>query len=120
MDAIRAGLAALAGDRATAQAGLRDVRSRYHDLGLLWDVAFIAIIAAALLDSADPEVAGWISDARATFERLKARPFVALLDGLAGRTPALGTGGNGTGAEAGAATAPAVDQVDQAERVSST
>ena len=97
MDGIRAGLAALAGDQVTAQTGYRDVRNRFRELGLAWDEAFMALVAAAVLDPADPEVAGWISDARTTFERLKAGPVVALLERLvegrgAGSRPSTGDG----------------------------
>jgi hypothetical protein len=121
MEAIRAGLAALAGDRAAAQAKLRDVRARYHELGLDWDVAFIALVAAARLEPADPEIASWIADAHATFERLQARPFVPLLDRLSGRTDTPpGSGGNGTGIGAGDAGTGSAPVADQAGSVSST
>ena len=109
MDAIRGGLSALAGDPAAAQARFRDVRARYDELGLDWDVAFIAVVAAARLDPADPEVAGWIADARTTFERLRARPFVALLDEFSGATTSsVDSGSDGTSADT--AWAPPVDQ----------
>ncbi len=134
MDAIRAGLAALAGDRAAAQTGLRDVRARYQELGLGWDVAYMGLVAAATLDPADPEIAGWIADARATFERLRARPFVSLLDRFSGRTDTPGgSGANRTGVGAGGAAGTGAAAAiggpagggagavaDQAESVSST
>ena len=51
----------------------RDVRGAVHrDLGLRWDVALLALVAASTLGTDDPEVAGWLGEARATFERLKA------------------------------------------------
>ena len=120
MDAIRAGLAAIAGDRRAAQAGFRDVRSRYQDLGLTWDVGFIGMVAAARLDAADPEVAGWIAESRVIFERLRARPVLEMLEHLvggaspshAGTRPAADVAGDGTG------PAAPVDQA--AESVSST
>jgi class 3 adenylate cyclase/predicted ATPase len=77
---IRAGMAALAGDTAAAQAGYRDVRSRFAELGLGWDVAYMGLVAAARLDPADAEVASWIAESRATFERVKARPVLDLLE----------------------------------------
>ena len=83
MDAIRAGLLALRGDAPASQAAYRDVRNRMNDLGLAWDVALQSLFAASLLGTDDPEVAGWVAEARQTFERLQARPFVALVDGLA-------------------------------------
>lgn len=80
MDAIRVGLVALRGDRPAALAGYRDVRGRYNDLGLGWDLALSALVAGSRLGGDDPEVAGWLADARSTFERLRARPLVALAD----------------------------------------
>jgi class 3 adenylate cyclase/tetratricopeptide (TPR) repeat protein len=117
MDLIRAGLASIAGDRAAAQAGLRDVRGRYQELGLAWDVALIGLVAAGRLDPADPEVAGWIAEGRATFERLRATPVLALLDRLVGEAPATPEGAGPVRATQ-APPAPVGDQ--PAESVSST
>jgi class 3 adenylate cyclase len=83
MDAIRAGVAALRGDRSTALAGFRDVRARFVELGLVWDVAITSLLAAGSLGVDDAEVAGWVRDAGSTFEGLRARPMIALLDRLA-------------------------------------
>ena len=82
MDGIRAGMAAIEGDRQGAQALYRDVLARFHELGLDWDVAFVALVAASRLGMDDPEVAGWVGEARGIFEHLKARPMLALLDGF--------------------------------------
>jgi class 3 adenylate cyclase/tetratricopeptide (TPR) repeat protein len=93
IDGIRAGIAGLRGDRGAALAGYRDVRSRFADLGLDWDLALMALPAATTLGTDDPVVAGWLSEARGTFERLKARPMIALLDGLSEIAPAKGRAG---------------------------
>ena len=82
-------------DRATALAGYRDVRHRFNDLGLGWDVAFIALPAATVLGADDAEVAGWLGDARGAFERMRAGPMIALVDGL------LASSGGGPGASNG-------------------
>jgi tetratricopeptide (TPR) repeat protein len=81
---IRAGIAGLRGDREASLAGYRDVRGRFTDLGLAWDTAVIALPAAIALGTAEPEVLGWLADGRATFERLRARPMVDLIDVVAG------------------------------------
>jgi hypothetical protein len=114
MDAIRAGIAAIEGDSPTAQAGLRDVRTRYRDLGLDWDVAHSGLLAAALLDPVDPEVAGWVADTRSTFERLKARPILATLERIVERKGSAALAGErADGSKPGATT-------DQRASVSST
>jgi class 3 adenylate cyclase len=114
MDEIRAGLAALRGEEPAAQATFRDVRGRFRELGLEWDVALLGLVAATVLDPADPEIAGWIAESRPVFERLKAVPVAALLDRvLEGRAEAKPS------ARAGAAERAAPP--DQAEAsVSST
>ena len=78
--AIRAGIAALEGDTADALAGYRTARQRFVDLGLPWDVALTSVAAGMRLDPSSPEVAGWLAEARATFETLRARPMVQLVD----------------------------------------
>ena len=82
MDGIRAGIAGLRGDHAAALAAYRDVRNRFADLGLVLDVAFIALPAATVLGSDEPEVVGWLGEARGTFERLRAVPMIAVVDGF--------------------------------------
>ena len=88
MDEIRAGIAALRGDRAAALAGYRDVRARFQDLGLAWDVSLLAIFAASTLGNDEPEIAGWLTEARTWFEKLRTAPILRLIDRLAaGGTP---------------------------------
>ena len=86
MTTIRGGIAALGGDRAAAVANYRAALAVYGDLGLVWDEALLGLAAASTLGADDPEVAGWLSEARATLERLQARPLVEIADRFAGRT----------------------------------
>jgi hypothetical protein len=88
IDGIRAGIAGLRGDRAASLAGYRDVRARFEDLGLQWDLACLALPAASALGADEAEVAEWLAESRATFERLRAEPMIGLLDGLAVTVPA--------------------------------
>jgi class 3 adenylate cyclase len=97
MDEIRAGIAALGGDRTPALAGYRDVRSRFQDLGLAWDVGLLAIFAASTLGVDEPEIAGWLAEARTLFEKLRAAPILRLIDRLAaGGTPTTDAGAAAT------------------------
>jgi class 3 adenylate cyclase/tetratricopeptide (TPR) repeat protein len=85
--AIRAGLAALAGDRATALTGYRAVRTAFRELGLPWDEALTGIVAGARLGTAEPEVHGWVEEAASTFRGLRARPFVEMAERLLAVAP---------------------------------
>jgi hypothetical protein len=103
---IRAAVMAIEGDRDTAMAGFRLAWNRYFDLGLVFDQAQLALVAAATVGSADPEVAGWLGEARSIFERLKAAPLLAMVDAHAanvwsGRADAASRSGSaGASAEA--------------------
>jgi tetratricopeptide (TPR) repeat protein len=77
---IRAGILAIEGDHDAAMAGYRFAWSRFIDLGLVYDQALLALVAAATIGSADPEVAGWLGEARSIFERLRAAPLLAMVD----------------------------------------
>jgi hypothetical protein len=99
MAAVRAGIAAMEGDTADALAGYRVARQRFQDLGLPWDVALTAVSAGMRLDPSSPEVAGWLADARRTFEALGARPMREILDeivarGMGGAAGAAGVSGS--------------------------
>jgi len=83
MALTRAGIKAIEGDAAAAMAGFRACLAVYRDLGLVWDEALLGLLAASTLGVADPEVAGWLGEARGTFERLKATPLVEQADALA-------------------------------------
>jgi tetratricopeptide (TPR) repeat protein len=80
---IRAAVAALEGDAVEAVALFREAIRADRALGLAFDAALIGIDVATVLGAADrtsPEVAEWIDSARATLERLEARPLVDRLD----------------------------------------
>jgi class 3 adenylate cyclase/tetratricopeptide (TPR) repeat protein len=83
MSVIRAGILAIEGDRDGAMAGYRQAWSRYGELGLVYDQGLLALVAAATTGADDPEVAGWLGEARATFERLRATPLVSMVDSYA-------------------------------------
>jgi class 3 adenylate cyclase/tetratricopeptide (TPR) repeat protein len=78
--AIRAGLAALSGDRAAARVHYRTALTAFRDLGLPWDEALAGVEAAGRLGAGDAELAAWTETSRATFERLGAAPMIARLD----------------------------------------
>jgi hypothetical protein len=80
---IRSGIQARAGDGPGALAGFRQASAAYRDLGLPWDQTLLALVAGATLGASDPEVAGWLGEARLTFERLRTPPMIAILDGFA-------------------------------------
>ncbi|HXG26330.1 MAG TPA: adenylate/guanylate cyclase domain-containing protein [Candidatus Binatia bacterium] len=82
MATILAGAAGLEGDRAAALAGFRGARGVYRDLGLDWDAALLGLTAARALGAAEPEAAGWLTEARSIFERIRAKPLVAIADEL--------------------------------------
>ncbi len=90
---IRAGLAMLAGDEDAALAGYRVALVAYRDLGLAWEEALVGMEAVSMIGTGDPEVAGWIDTARATFTRLDAGPMLVLLDRVvAAAAPRVATG----------------------------
>jgi tetratricopeptide (TPR) repeat protein len=80
VQAIQAGIAALEGDSLAAQAGFRAAIAAWRELGLEIDEAMTTLAAATYLDPADPEVAGWVDAARATFAKVRARPLEELLE----------------------------------------
>ena len=77
---IRAGLAALGGDRESAVAGYRTAIAAFRDLGLVWDEANLGLEATVLLSAADPEIGSWADTSRETFVRIGAGSLAALLD----------------------------------------
>jgi len=78
-----AGIAALNGATDAAIAGFRLAWTRFGDLGLPWDQALLALAAATTIGPDDPEVAGWLGEARSVFERLRAKPLLAMVDAFA-------------------------------------
>jgi class 3 adenylate cyclase/tetratricopeptide (TPR) repeat protein len=83
LSVIRAGVTAIEGDRDAAMAAYRDAWARYGDLGLVYDEALLALVAAATIGSDDADVAGWLGEARSIFERLRAAPLLAMVDDYA-------------------------------------
>jgi class 3 adenylate cyclase/tetratricopeptide (TPR) repeat protein len=83
MAAIRselvAGAAALAGDRDGAAIGFADALRRWRELELVFDGALCQVTMVATL-GAEPGTADAADEARQTFERLGAVPFLARLD----------------------------------------
>jgi hypothetical protein len=75
-----AGLAALDGDRTSAQAGLLSAYAGYRDLGIARKQLMTGVLMATLLDTGDPQVNPLIDEARRIGERLGARPWLSLLD----------------------------------------
>ena len=84
---IAAGIAALRGDSAGALAGYRTAMAAWRSLDLPWDEALTTLEAVTVLGTSDPEVAGWVDGARATFERLRAAPLVERLDEAVAAAP---------------------------------
>jgi len=78
--AARAGIAALEGRREDALAGYRDARGRYRDLRLGFKLACVSLDMVVLLGLDDPEVRSAADEARTTFERLGARPYLDRLE----------------------------------------
>ena len=74
--AARAGLAALEGKGDAATAGYREALQRYRALGLDFMVAKTVLVSVVLGTSASVETEAAAQEARATFERLRARPYL--------------------------------------------
>jgi class 3 adenylate cyclase/tetratricopeptide (TPR) repeat protein len=97
--AARAGVAALQGRGPEALAGYRDALRAYRQLGLAFDEAAAAVDMATLLgepERSQPDVGAAIIAARATLERLGARPFLDRL-GVAGLAERSRTAGHPAG-----------------------
>jgi len=99
----RAGLAALEGERSPAVAAFEDALERLRSLSQEFEVALVILDAIRLLPG-EPEVRGWADEARATFERLRAKPSLERLDA------ALTSGAGRLGALADPPGRPAVAQ----------
>ena len=75
----RAAMAALEGRRDQALAGFTDARRRWDELGFAFEAAVCSLSAMTLLGAADDGLRAAADSAGALFERVGARPFVALL-----------------------------------------
>ncbi len=71
----RAALAALEGRSSEALAGFADAIRRWRELGLAFEEAQCQLNLIAVVGGSGPEVTAAANDARATFERLGAKPF---------------------------------------------
>jgi class 3 adenylate cyclase len=88
--AMAAGVAALEGRGSESLAGYRDALRAYRQLGLAFDEAAAVVDMATLLPSPEreaPEVVAAVAGARATLDRLGARPFLERLDADRAVTP---------------------------------
>ncbi len=83
-DLVRAGILALEGNTADAQAMFRRVLRAWRDLQLPWDEALVGLLMTTVLDPSEPEVAEAAQTSRRIFESLGAKPFVAWMDELTG------------------------------------
>lgn len=86
--AIRAGIAAIAGDAGSAVTGYRTAIEAFQSLGLVWDEALAGLSAVIRLGPDNPAARDWARASRAIFTRLEAARLLALLDDAEG--PATG------------------------------
>jgi hypothetical protein len=75
-----AGLAALDGRRSDALSAARFVLDEYDKLGLPWRRALVGLVLVSTIGPGEPEVRAAAQTARETFVRLRAQPFLELLD----------------------------------------
>jgi class 3 adenylate cyclase/tetratricopeptide (TPR) repeat protein len=80
--ALRAGILALENRRAEALMSYREVLRGYRDLGLLLDESLVGIDMLTVLGVSEPEVRAAAERAREILDGLRAKPFLARLDGL--------------------------------------
>jgi len=83
-------LDALAGRDRESLAGFRECLATAQALGLVWSRAQLGTAMAGLLDPALPDVRAAVDDARATYERLGARPWLERTDAILAVDPASG------------------------------
>jgi class 3 adenylate cyclase/tetratricopeptide (TPR) repeat protein len=77
---IEAGLAALDGRLADALRDARPVLDEYERLGLVWRRALSVLMLVMTVAPHEPELRAAAETARETFQRVKAKPFLELLD----------------------------------------
>jgi tetratricopeptide (TPR) repeat protein len=82
--AIEAGIAALEGRVEDSLVAHREAVRALRDLHVDFEVALTELQMAWLLDPSLPDVAAAVEDARATFTRLGAPPYLAMLDRAVG------------------------------------
>jgi hypothetical protein len=90
---LEAGLAALEGRRSEAVSGFREARRLLRELGLVVSVADNGLDFVSAVGPADPEARAAADEARATYTRLGAKPWLDRLDTILGEvTPAAAAG----------------------------
>jgi class 3 adenylate cyclase/tetratricopeptide (TPR) repeat protein len=87
--AMRAGEAALAGDRSTAVRLYREAIGRFGDGALAWDVALCQMDFHAAIRG-EPDAAEQLAAASGTFQRLGAAAMTKLVDSIDGPSPSAG------------------------------
>jgi class 3 adenylate cyclase/predicted ATPase len=95
---IRAGIAALTGNRDEALTMYAEAIDRWGEYGVEFERALVGVQMALTLDPADPAVVSAVEDARVVLEKLQAAPLLALIDKHVGAR----------GADRSAATEPPV------------
>ena len=87
---LEAGIAALDGRAAEAMTLYRAALKNWRETHSGWDEALTGIDMSMLLDPADPEVAEVVRSTRAILERLRAKPYLEMLDRVVARAkPAI-------------------------------
>jgi class 3 adenylate cyclase/predicted ATPase len=84
----RAAIAALEGQIVDAIAGYRDAIARHAELGSNFEVARLGLDLLRLLGPGDPNARETAERSRAIFERLEAKPYLALLGAILEGAPA--------------------------------
>ena len=80
-----AAVAAMRGDTSEATSRYREALGLFAELGVPFDRARAASEASLLVGTDDPQIGAAVEEARALFERLGARPYLAMLDEAARR-----------------------------------
>jgi hypothetical protein len=102
--AIGAGIDGLDGRTKDAIAGFRAAMAAWREGGVLWDEAWTAWCALAVLGADHPEVATMGREARGILVKLGAKAVIAHFDALLGDSAGADDGGVGTPDAAPAAT----------------
>jgi hypothetical protein len=87
---MRAGIAALSGDRPAALRGYRDALRQWRDLGLAWDEALCGLDIALLLGADEADVRAAAERSREVFASVGARPFLERLEAALGSEAVTG------------------------------
>jgi tetratricopeptide (TPR) repeat protein len=88
---VRAGLAALRGNKREALTLYKEALATWRDLKVTWEEALTGLDMATILDSSDADVQAAVRSTREIFSRLGAKPYLERLETVAARaapTPA--------------------------------